>query len=161
MRLMASLILCALVMYGQTSLEARGDSCIRTILHKSRPDAKWDLKKALKLDFNGDGNTDFAVVGVESKTVYVAVVMGPISRKSAINMLTFAIDPGLQKAICGLPAVLEPEPLIYTPQDVGMDTIADYLPSKKAMGLRLSGGDCDKVHLYWSESRKTMLWWRH
>ena len=161
MMLTVSLALSVFVMHGHTSLEVSGESQIRALLHKSRPSAKWDVKSLIKLDFDGDGNDDYAVVGVESKTVHVAVVMGPISHKSSVNILTFAIDPGLQKAICGLPAVLEPEPLTYTPQDVGMDTIADYLPNKRAVGLRLSGGDCDKVHLYWSESRKAMLWWRH
>lgn len=156
--LVALLMSCSLFASNITAKERKS---ISTLLSKAGVEAAWDYVSVKTADFNGDGKRDFALIGVAKNRVYVAVIIGPLSKGSQVDVSDFAIDPGLQRAICGLPALLEVESLDFTPQDAGMDELEDFIPSKTTKGLRLSGGGCDPVHLYWSIKKKKALWWRH
>jgi hypothetical protein len=135
-------------------------SQIFTKLKKSNIQVAWEGSKVVTLDLDGKGKKSYAMVGVAGNKVYVAIIPGPINKKNQVDVIEFAIDPTLQKAICGLPAILETESLDFKPEDNGLDQLEDFVPSKKARGLLLSGGGCDPVHMYWSKKKRKIMWWR-
>ena len=119
----------------------------RTALERlSEADSKvrWDGKSDLRADFDGDGRPDQAFLGRKAGRVYVGVVRAAAQQP---EVLDFAVDAGAQKAICAEPAKLVVESLDYDPTDA-VGPIEGFRRSRTAKGLRLSGGDCDSIHLF-------------
>jgi hypothetical protein len=107
-------------------------------------------------DFDGDGYTDTATLRQESRNVFVTVTRGgPNAAKPQV--LAFGVDPARQDAICGLPAALAIEQQQCSPMD---ETLAGCKAIPNSAALRLAGGECDAVHLYWNHDAGEMDWWR-
>lgn len=106
-------------------------------------------------DFDGDGIIDSATLIQSENKVEVSIEHGGAS--ATAQVLEFGVDPSVQDAICGLPAELISTPQNCSPMD-------EPLPGCKvtpgAIGLTLSGGECDSIYLYWDHEASTMAWWR-
>jgi hypothetical protein len=117
---------------------------------------QWDARSGLRADLDCDGRADQAFLGRNAGRVYVGVV-----RAAAIKpeILDFAVDGGVQEAICAEPAKLVVESLDYDPTDA-VGPIDGFRRSRACKGLELSGGECDSVHLFWNHALKRIDWWR-
>ena len=148
------LVVCFLALLVSSTSGVAGQSI--SALHAANARVSWD-SVALRADFDGDGKTDYAHLGRAGGRIYVGIVFGGSHR---VEILDFAISGAEQRAICGEPATLVTESADYDPAtDIG--PLPGFRRSKTAKGLRLSGGDCDPVHMYWDHDQKHMNWWRH
>jgi hypothetical protein len=106
-------------------------------------------------DFDGDGVIDRATLVQSESKVEISIERGGTS--AAVQVLEFGVGPSRQDAICQLPAELIAAPQICSPMD-------EPLPGCKvitgAIGLTLSDGQCDSIHLYWDHAASHMAWWR-
>jgi hypothetical protein len=123
-------------------------------LRARAPSVVWDTA-AVRADVDGDGVVDDAYLGRARGRIFVGVVLGGARN---VDVLEFAISARIQEAICSEPATLAAEPANYPGETVG--TLKGFRPSAKASGLRLAGGDCDSIHLYWDHDQKRLGWWR-
>jgi hypothetical protein len=109
--------------------------------------------KAVHADFNGDGRSDKA--WLLQHPDYVELLVQP-GGSSKTQRLLFAVNAGVYGGLCRLPALLRAEP-----HDCETDT--GPLPGCKATqdsnDLRLTGGDCDAIHMYWDHRDGKMAWW--
>ncbi len=122
------------------------------------PDVKWQAISELAADLDCDGRPDHALLGRHSGNVYVGVVL---SSERKPQVLGFAVDPGIQNAICAEPAVLSVESLDYDPpEEMGSIAVAGFRRSKRCKGLRLEGGECDSIHFFWNHKTRRLEWWR-
>jgi hypothetical protein len=126
------------------------------VLATARPEVRWSAATGLKGDFDCDGQPDQAFLGRAGGRVYVGVVR---SGHRMPEILDFAVNPGVQEAICAEPAVLRIESLDYDPAKA-VGEIPGFRRSKTCKGLRLEGGECDSVHFFWNHKTKRLEWWR-
>ncbi len=144
----------------QPTISKKQRSNVLMLLQRARPNVKWDSKTLIRSNFVDEKPSNFAVLGTSDQKVHVAVIVGPLTTSSSVFSEDFAIDPGVQKGICALPAKLEVEALKNSPPEPS-GALEGMSPEADVKGLRLSGGDCDRVHLYWSPALKKLMWWRH
>jgi hypothetical protein len=123
-------------------------------LRVAAPDVVWDTS-AVNADINGDGVADFAHLGRARGRVYVGLVL---AGSKTIDMLDFAVSSAIQEAICSEPAALSAEATNYPLEEIG--PLEGFRPSTRASGLRLAGGECDSIHLYWDHDHNRLGWWR-
>ena len=109
--------------------------------------------QSVRADFNGDGRVDKAWLIQHADYVEVRVLPNGSTRPQS---LFFAVNAGVIGAICGLPASLTAET-----HDCKSDSgsLPGCKASNSAKGLRLSGGDCDAIHMYWDQRDGKMAWW--
>jgi len=149
----SAIIICLLALAIPLSAQVTGESV--HALSTAYPHVQWD-SSAVKADFNGDGQTDFAHLGRANGRIFVGIVLGGSSR---VESLDFAISAAEQRAICSEPATLVMESSDYDPAaDIG--PLPGFRRSKTTKGLRLSDGECDSIHLYWDHALDHMAWWR-
>lgn len=108
-------------------------------------------------DFNGDKIIDRAAIGYKKGQVIVSISMGHDKSHGKVQLLPFGVGAGIQAAICEVPATIKTEPLECTAEDT---PLPGCKPLTEAKGLRLSGGECDSIHLYWNHLTNRMEWWR-
>jgi len=120
------------------------------------PGVQWDAKSDLRADLDCDGHSDQAFLGRNAGRVYVGVVRAAATKP---EILDFAVDAGIQEVICAEPANLVVESLDYDPAEV-LGPIDGFRRSRTCKGLKLSGGECDSVHLFWNHASKSLDWWR-
>ena len=136
--------------------EAHSPAPLRAVVAYA-PDVKWESISELAADLDCDGRPDRALLGRHSGTIYVGVLL---SSKREPQLFGFAVDPGIQNAICAEPAVLTIESLDYDPKEEGVGPIAGFRRSKRCKGLRLEGGECDSIHFFWNHKTRRLEWWR-
>jgi hypothetical protein len=119
------------------------------------PGIQWE-KQALTLDCDCDGRNDRAFLGRFKGRVFVGFASGTGSK---VDLLEFSVNPNAQAGICSEPAKLEVEPLDVDPTK-SMGNIDGFVRSKTCQGLRLSGGGCDAVHIFWNRKTQALNWWR-
>jgi hypothetical protein len=127
------------------------------VLATTRPEVHWSRATAVQGDFDCDGQPDQAFLGRAGGRVYVGVVR---SGHRKPEVLDFAVNPGVQAAICAEPAVLRIESLDYNPAEAVGGAIPGFRKSKTCKGLRLEGGECDSIHFFWNHNTKRLEWWR-
>jgi hypothetical protein len=115
------------------------------VISQARPQIVWEEKTRIRADMNCDRETDDAFLGRADGSVYVGVIASGVAMP---EVLPFAVDAGKQAAICAEPAVLTAEPL--DPPGPG-----------GCAGLRLEGGDCDSIHLFWDRQSNRLSWSRN
>lgn len=119
------------------------------------PSIQWE-KQALTLDCDCDGRNDHAYLGRFKGRVFVGFASGTGSK---VDLLDFSVNPNVQAAICSEPAKLEVESLdVDLTRTIG--NIDGFVRSKTCQGLRLSGGGCDAIHIFWNRKTKSLNWWR-
>lgn len=119
------------------------------------PGVQWDAS-VLTLDCDCDGRGDHAYLGRFKGHVIVGFAS---ANGSTVDFLEFSVDAGVQKAICREPAKLEVESLDYDPTKA-VGKLDGFVRSKTCKGLRLSGGECDAIHIFWNRKTKSLDWWR-
>jgi hypothetical protein len=119
------------------------------------PGIQWE-KQALTLDCDCDGRDDRAYLGRFKGRVFVGFAAGTGSK---VDLLEFSVNPNVQAAICSEPAKLEVESLDIDPTRT-MGNIDGFVRSKTCQGLRLSGGGCDAIHIFWDRKGNSLNWWR-
>ena len=122
----------------------------------SRKDVKWDPSTLVTADLDGDGKSDSALVGYVGDQLLVVIGNGGRAQNTPIQLMQFAIGQ-TQDSICAAPATLEVT-------ELSCGTGANQLPGcigAPAPALKLSGGDCDPIYLYWDHDHKRMGWWRN
>jgi hypothetical protein len=100
-------------------------------LSEARPEVRWDAKSGLRADFDCDGRPDRAFLGRNEGRVYVGAVRAAAQKP---DVLDFAIDAGVQAAICQEPAKLAIESLDYDPSDA-VGAIDGFRRSRVCKGL--------------------------
>jgi hypothetical protein len=75
---------------------------------------QWDAKSGLRADLDCDGRADQAFLDRSAGRVYVGVIRAAATKP---EILDFAVDAGIQEAICAEPAKLVVESLDYDPTD--------------------------------------------
>ncbi len=126
------------------------------VLSAAAPEVAWSEGSHLPADFDCDGDTDHAFLGHRPGRVYVGLVRAASPKP---EILEFAVNPGVQAAICGEPAELAVESLDYDPTEA-VGPIEGFRRSQSCKGLQLSGGECDSVHLFWNHKTRQLEWWR-
>lgn len=114
----------------------------------------------LSVDLNGDGRTDVVRIARQGDnnvvlTAEIRLENGHVQSQS----LNFEIARDRQAAICAWPVQLVAEPLNYDP-DPGVGVLPGYQKSNQAIGLRISDGECDDIHIYWNHDARRVDWWR-
>ena len=140
-------------------LLATGQQAHRPIpgaLAKSTPAVKWDSASRISANINDDQKADEIYLGRAKGRIHVGIVLGG---SGAVHTLDFAIDSSQQAAICGEPASLITEPMDYDPTPI-VGRIPGLRSSDRYSGLRLSGGGCDAIHIYWDFEPNEPRWWR-
>jgi hypothetical protein len=123
-------------------------------LRARAPSVVWDTA-AVRADVDGDGVVDDAYLGRARGRIFVGLVLGGAKN---VDVVDFAISASIQQAICSEPAMLTAEPTNNPVETVG--PLKGFRPSARASGLRLAGGDCDSIHLYWDHDQNQLSWWR-
>ena len=155
-------MICTLVLVGMVAAASQslsGSASSRTALDRlsaAVPAVQWDAKSGLRADLDCDGRVDQAFLGRNSGRVYVGVVRAAATKP---EILDFAVDAGIQEAICAEPARLVVESLDYDPTDA-VGQVDGFRRSRTCRGLELSGGECDSIHLFWNHASKSLDWWR-
>lgn len=113
-------------------------------------------------DINCDGAHDQAKLENKGSNVVVSVVMGGTGVEHA---LTFGIDQGTrQDSLCGTPVSLSAEAPPQDNDDIfvyGLGEVPDgHSHAANCHDLRLSGGECDAIHIYWNHRTDGLSWWR-
>ena len=129
---------------------------IPAALSKQAPTVKWDSGSRIFADINDDQKPDEVFLGRAKGRIYVGIVLGGTG---AVHTLDFAIDGGQQAAICAEPALLTTESMNYDPMPL-VGRIPGLRSSDRYFGLRLSGGGCDAIHIYWDFEPNEPRWWR-
>ena len=132
-----------------------GESDPRTTLHAAYPEVRWDTIP-VRADFDCDGSDDHAVIGRYKDHVFVGFVF---ARSRNTDVLEYAVSAGIQQAICQEPATLEVESQDFDPP-AESGALPGFRRSLSCKGLRLAGGECDSVHIYWNHNDKQITWWR-
>jgi hypothetical protein len=108
-------------------------------------------------DFDGDGASDRAELIQQQTSVTLSVHVGSF----APQIFKFRVDPGSQNAICSLPATLSTSVLFCRPDGAdGEQPLPGCTEVPGKVGLDISDGNCDAVHLYWNQDANQMVWWR-
>lgn len=126
------------------------------VVSAAAPGVAWTAGSQLTADFDCDGREDHAFLGHHDGRIYVGLVR---AASANAEILHFAVDPDVQAAICGEPAELSVESLDYDPTEA-VGPIEGFMRSRTCRGLRLSGGECDSVHLFWNYKTRELNWWR-
>jgi hypothetical protein len=125
---------------------------------KTRPDIKWDRATMVSGDFNDDGRQDYAMVGYKDDGIVLAIrAASARDGQLQTQYLYYRIGGNSQAAICEAPAKLLVKKQLCNPMD---EQLPGCKESPTANSLRLSGGECDAIHLYWNHKENRMEWWR-
>ena len=105
---------------------------------------------------------DTARIGYRGKKVVLAV---KVEGSNQINKLIFGLgNSGQQAALCGTTAHLTIEEAPKDNDDVftyGTGAIPEgHISRDGCFDLRLSGGECDSIHVYWNHIENKIDWWR-
>ncbi len=119
------------------------------------PGIQWE-QQALTLDCDCDGRNDRAFLGRFKGRIFVGFASGAGSK---VDLLEFSVNPNVQAAICSEPAKLEVESLDFDPTK-SIGKVDGFVRSKTCQGLRLSGGGCDAIHIFWNRKTQALNWWR-
>jgi hypothetical protein len=119
-------------------------------------DADPTKPTAVSGDLDGDGALDRAELVQHQSSITLTVHVGSL----AAQQLDFAVDSGSQAAICSLPAELTVSPLTCTPDGPGDPALPGCTEAPGKVGLDISDGSCDAIHLYWHQETKQLVWWR-
>jgi hypothetical protein len=137
--------------------ELPGPDALFDYLRHVRPSIQWLPTSGVEGDFDGDGRSDLAALGIDGKVVLVAIGTRPVGSNMHVQFLPFRVDSAAQAAICALPARLEIHPLECSEDGQALPGCRD---SPKASALSLVDDECDSIHMYWDHQTSQITWWR-
>lgn len=138
-------------------------------------DAKWDLKKAVLADLNGDGVTDAAVPGKRGGDFAIGFALGPLGAQATVMRIVWSDAEKPTGCAVGKPA-LAAEP-VTLPADLwgcrdgnaedafcadarAIEAWLGEVRERGVQGLRLTGVACQTIHLYWNPKAGSFDQWR-
>jgi hypothetical protein len=151
------LILCVALVAIAASTEKANE--LLQLVSKRMTNVEWDKESIIEVDINCDGKKDYAILGKSKQGVTVALVVGPVSKKSRIESFEFLAGKHSQDSLCQLPAILQTESLDYDPTEA-VGKLPGFKPSKKCMAFVLADDACDSFHFYWNHQANALDWWR-
>jgi len=126
-------------------------------LRSAYPQVIWDTL-SVRADLNCDSLPDEARIGHYKGHIFVGFTFADAKEP---DILEFAVAGGIQQAICGEPATLTTESQDFSPSASDeRGELPGFRRSAWCVGLRLAGGECDSVHIYWNHDAKQITWWR-
>ena len=128
-------------------------------VEKEQPAVQWDAKSVKFGNFEGDGQSGIALLGVKQHSLYLVVAHASMGGSFATQYLNFAISANEQAAICALPARIEAYPLQCTSD--GGNTLPGCIMSSGASVLSIVDDQCDPINVYWNHNDKHLAWWRN
>ena len=122
----------------------------------------WDDASSVVADINCDGVQDMAKIGYLDSEVVLSVTLGDSNQE---HSLTFGIGSSMrQDALCGTSVQLSRETPPRNNEDTfvnGLGTVPEgHIDQEGCFDLKLSGGECDAIHIYWNHSTHRLSWWR-
>ena len=129
------------------------------LVSKRMTNVELDNKSIIAVDINCDEKKDYAILGKSKQGVTVALVVGPVSKKSRIESFEFLVGKQSQDCLCQLPAILKAESLDYDPTEA-VGKLPGFKPSKKCIAFALADDACDSFHFYWNHQANALTWWR-
>ncbi len=126
-------------------------------LSAAEPSVRWQEASRVRVDVDCDGKVDDVYLGRQAAKVYVGLLR---AAEGPPSVLAFEIGTTAQAGICGEPASIASEAL---PLPTSADAPAEAAPGAthpRCRGIRLSGGECDSIHLFWNSKTKRLDWWR-
>jgi hypothetical protein len=159
MKIRIYLIALAFVIVGNADAKPNAAALkVAEQIAKTRPDVRWDRTTMVSGDFNGDGKRDYAMVGYKGDGIVLAIrATSAGDGQLQTQYLQYGIGGNNQAAICEAPAKLQVKKQLCNPMD---EQLPGCKESPTANSLRLSGGECDAIHLYWNHKENRMGWWR-
>jgi len=113
---------------------------------------------AVKADVDCDGVEDTAQMEYVDGRVRVTVIL---AAAKAPQSLEFGLGNSMaQESLCGTEATLEIEGMDYDLTDALGENPEGFRQSKTCKGLRLMGGECDSMHIFWNHDTQHIDWWR-
>ena len=121
-------------------------------------EVKWDPATIVRADVDCDGVEDKGQLGYIGKSVRLTVTLGATQ---ATQFLEFGLgDSMAQDSLCGTDAKLEIEDMDYDLIEAFGENPEGFQQSKTCKGLRVMGGECDSMHIFWNHATKNINWWR-
>lgn len=109
-------------------------------------------------DVDCDGVEDTARMEYVEDRVRVTVTLAATETSQSLE---FGLgDSGAQESLCGNEATLEIEDMDYDLIDAFGENPEGFRESKTCKGLRLMGGECDSMHMFWNHDTQHIDWWR-
>jgi hypothetical protein len=121
--------------------------------------ANWPTDSTVVGDIDCDGLQDTAMVGHRDKDIRVGIVFGATRPP---DITTIPVAPAAQDALPTTKVSLRVESIDYDPakNDGGELRLEGFQQSKSCIGLNLSDGNTDSMHMYWNHVAKRLDWWR-
>jgi hypothetical protein len=121
-------------------------------------DVKKEPSSVVKADVDCDGREDTALLEYVDGHVRVSVTLAAADTS---RFLEFGLgDSGAQDSLCGSEATLEIEDMDYDLTEAFGENPEGFQQSKTCKGLRLMGGECDSMHIFWNHATQNIDWWR-
>ena len=159
--MMALVVCCLLLLGGGESRPVAKD--IAEVAGLKVPGANWNTDAVLVGDVNGDGVEDYVIMGSAKGKVVVAVVIGPRSRRSRVEVLSFGIGDHAQSSSCEKPTDFGLQSADFDPvKDSGAEEPWEgFVRSSTAKVIEIGGDGCDPFVLYWNHKANELNWYRH
>jgi hypothetical protein len=143
---------------------AAPDSVTQTITGLTQTKAvgvQWELGKQLIGDINCDGQKDYVIKGRSKGRIYIAVILGPLSESSRVEVLNFGVgEEKYQNSLLEKDPQVRFVPLNYEPKELLGSELEGYHPSKDCNGVEIGGEESDEINLYWNHKMNGISWWR-
>jgi hypothetical protein len=130
-----------------------------SLLTRADSTVVWTVGFAVVGDIDCDGRPDTAVVGRAGDNVQVGIVFGALKSP---HIATIPVAPEAQGALPTPEVRLAPEDIDYDPasDEDGPGPLEGFRRSATCIGLNLSDGETDSMHMYWNHERGLLDWWR-
>ena len=112
----------------------------------------------VRADVDCDGVEDTAQMDYVEDRVRVTVTFAATKTSQALE---FGLGDNMaQDSLCGTEAALEIEDMDYDLTEALGENPEGFRQSKTCKGLRLMGGECDSMHIFWNHDTRHIDWWR-
>jgi hypothetical protein len=112
----------------------------------------------IEADIDCDGIEDTARMEYVEDRVRVTVTLAATKTSQSLE---FGLgDSMAQESLCGTEATLEIEDMDYDLIEIFGENPEGFRESKTCKGLRLMGGECDSMHIFWNHDTQHIDWWR-
>jgi hypothetical protein len=131
---------------------------IEAQLSAAESSAPWRRASRTTLDIDCDGRSDDVYLAQTNEKVFIAVARADVRLP---DVLRFDIGGHSHAAICARPPRIERVPLMTTaPQEADPAASAPTARASSCHSVRLSGGDCDPIYIFWDVGNRRVSWWR-
>ena len=113
---------------------------------------------AVMADVDCDGVEDTARMEYVEDRVRVTVTLAATKTSQSLE---FGLgDSMAQESLCGTEATIEIEDMDYDLVEALGENPEGFRQSTTCKGLRLMGGECDSMHIFWNHDTRHIDWWR-